>query len=86
MSKNKLTKYYAHRKGETQLFSVKAKSDEEAAVLFEEKLGTKDFIYGKQLQRGGSKLSWKEQFEIMERAFGTEFAEFADKLHDVGAL
>ena len=86
MSKNKLTKYYAHRKGETQLFSVKAKSDKEAAVLFEEKLGTKNFIYGKQLQRGGSKMSWKETHEIMERVMGTEFAEFADKMHDVGAL
>lgn len=85
MSKNKPTKYYAHRKGETQLFSVKVKSDEEAAALFEEKLDTKDFVFGK-LQKAEPKISWKETHEIMEKAFGTEFAEFADKLHDVGAL
>ena len=82
----KLTKYYAHRKGETQLFSVKASSDEEAAKLFEEKLGTEDFVYSKKLQHAQPKVSWKETHDIMSDIMGYDFANFADKMHSIGAI
>lgn len=83
---NKIAKYYAHRKGESQLFSVKASSDEEAAKLFEEKLGTEDFVYGKKLPSAQPKVAWKETHKIMSDIMGEDFANFADKMHSVGAI
>lgn len=60
-------KYYAHRNGETQIFTVEADSDDKAEELFEKKLGTTDFIFGRKLPHKQPKVSRKEMEAILNK-------------------